>query len=267
MPADRLTLEDARFAYADGGWTLGPVSLSFAEGRVAAVIGPNGSGKSTLLQVAAGVQTPVSGRVTLNGRDMAEMDRRDVAKGLGYLPQQIVSTYDYTAEEAVAMGRFPHLRGLGFLSADDARVIDRSLQATETLPFRSRPLSHLSGGERQRVFLASVLAQEPGVLLLDEPTSALDIHHQAHFFRLLRQLAREGMAVAVVTHDLNLASLYCDHLFLMARGRALCEGAAEEVLTAERLTEAYGEHITVDRDRRTGKPIVLPVVEPEGGNA
>jgi iron complex transport system ATP-binding protein len=162
-------------------------------------------------------------------------------------------------EEVVAMGRFPHLAGLGFLAASDLAVVEASMRQTETLACRGRQLSRLSGGERQRVYLASVLAQEPRLLLLDEPTTALDIHHQARFFRLLRSLARNGITVAVVTHDLNLASFYCDRLLILSHGKSVREGTADEVLRPDVLSQVYEEPILVDRDRRTGKPFVLPV--------
>lgn len=259
MAVEPLTVEDASFRYEESDWELRAVSFALSAGEILAVIGPNGSGKSTLLQLAAGVLPPGRGRVLLSGRDMAEYDRSQVARRLGYLPQSISATFDYTVEEIVGMGRFPHLSGLGFLSAADVKVIERSMDQTETLHYRERRLSHLSGGERQRVFLASVLAQEPHVLLLDEPTASLDIHHQARFFRLLRNLARQDIAVAVVTHDLNVASFHCDRLLLLAQGEKANEGTPDEVIRPDILSEAYGEPITVDRDNRTLKPIVLPI--------
>lgn len=260
MPGDLLRVNGVAFRYEASDWTLKGVSFALGAGEVLAIIGPNGSGKSTLLKLAAGVLAPQAGRVFLGEEPMAPMDRRDVARRLGYLPQQVGYAFDYTVEDVVAMGRFPHLSGLGFLSANDLAVVDSSLRQTEILPYRSRPLSHLSGGERQRAFLASVLAQEPKVLLLDEPTSALDIHHQAQFFRLLGRLAQGGIGVAVVTHDLNIASFYCTRLLLLARGQTAREGKPEEVLRQEVLREVYGESVIVDTDRRSGKPIVLPEV-------
>jgi iron complex transport system ATP-binding protein len=274
MPGEPLRVEEVAFQYDEAAWRLRPTSFRAAPGDVLAIIGPNGSGKSTLLRLAAGILPPATGRVLLDGADLAGLDRRDVAKSLGYLPQNVHYAFDYTVEEVASMGRFPHLTGLGFLSAFDRDVIDSSLSRTEMTEFRERPLSRLSGGERQRAFLASVLAQEPRVLLLDEPTTALDIHHQARFFRLLNELAASGIAVVVVTHDLNLASLYCTRLFLMSRGAKHCEGTAEEVLRHEVLSEVYDESVTIIRDERTGRPIVLPGLlgisttsEGEGGAA
>jgi len=260
MRDDILTLENVSFSYGDAGWRLREVSLAVGTGEMVAVIGPNGSGKSTLLKLAAGVFRPHSGRVSLQGKNLHAFDRRSIARVLGYLPQDVHYTFDYTVEEVVAMGRFPHLSGLGFLGRKDLDVVERCLAATETLPFKGQPLSHLSGGERQRVYLASILAQEPHILLLDEPTAGLDIHHQARFFRLLRGLAREGMAVTVVTHDLNLASLYCSRLLLMSDGAAVREGMPAEIIRPDILSEIYGEPVAVERDPRSGLPIVLPLL-------
>jgi len=266
MTDEVLQLEEVTASYEDTSWRMRPVSLDVGPGAMTAIIGPNGSGKSTLLKVAAGIIAPESGRALLLGRDFSGYARKEVARILGYLPQQILPTFDYTVEEVVAMGRFPHLTGMGFLSLEDLRTIKRCMEQTETRSYRRRALSHLSGGERQRVYLASILAQQPRLLLLDEPTAALDIHNEAGFFRLLRRLLPAGMAVCVVTHNLNAASLYCDRLFLMSRGGRVSEGPAEEVIQPEILSAVYGESVVVQKDPRSGRPIVLPVVE-EGGAA
>jgi iron complex transport system ATP-binding protein len=265
MAQPLLETRDVSFRYAASDWRLDRVGFALGAGDLLAVIGPNGSGKSTLLKLAAGVLAPAAGQVRLAGAPLGEVARRRVAKTLGYLPQQFAFGYDYTVEETVAMGRFPHLSGMGFLGAHDARAIDRVLEQTETAAYRRRRLSHLSGGERQRVFLASVLAQAPRVLLLDEPTSSLDIHHQARFFGLIRSLAADGLAVAVVTHDLNLASFYCPRALLLAGGRLLASGPTEAVLQPETLSRAYGDEVTVLRDTPSGRPVVLPVLLERAG--
>jgi len=262
-----LQLDAVSYQYAESDWRLEAASLAVAAGEVAAVIGPNGSGKSTLLRLGAGVLTPRSGRVLLGGRDLARLSRRETARSLGYLPQQVRADFDYSVEEVVAMGRFPHLAGAGFLSAADAAVVDRCLAETEVAEYRQRPLSRLSGGERQRVFLASVLAQEPRVLLLDEPTAALDLHHQVRFFALVRRLARQGIGIAVVTHDVNLASLYCDRVALLRAGRLVEEGTPERVLREEVLQATYGRDVLLSRHPRTGRPIVLPRAGEDGHRA
>jgi len=258
MSEDLLRFEAASYQYADSDWRLEAVTLAVAPGEVLAIIGPNGSGKSTLLRLGAGVLAPRSGRVVLEGRELRGLSRREIARALGYLPQDVASEFDYRVEEVVAMGRFPHLSGAGFLSAADAAVIDRCLAETEVEVYRHRPLSRLSGGERQRAFLASVLAQEPRVLLLDEPTASLDLHHQVRFFGLVRGLSAQGMAVTVVTHDVNLASLYCDRVVLLRGGRLVEVGTPDDVLRPEVLRATYGDEVLLERHPVSGRPIVLP---------
>ncbi len=253
-----LEFERVGFRYPGSQWRLADVSLVVPSGEVVGIIGPNGSGKTTLLRLGAGVLSPESGRVRLAGQDVRGLSRRHIARLLGYLPQQVTSEFDYQVEEVVAMGRFPHLRGAGFLGARDLAVVERCLDASEVAGLRRRRLSRLSGGERQRALLASVLAQEPRVLLLDEPTMALDLHHQRRFFALVRRLAADGIAVVVVTHDVNLASLYCDSLALLREGRLAHRGRPEEVLTPEVLRATYGEEVVLERHPECGRPIVLP---------
>ena len=203
-----LKLDKVIYQYPDNAWQLDACSLVFKSGEIKAIIGPNGSGKSTLLKLAAYVIKPDSGSIILDNQEMKSLPNRQRAKVLGYLPQHVGSHLDYTVGEVVSMGRFARLKGAGFLEAHDLAVVENCLEQTRTSHLKDRSFSNLSGGERQRVVLASVLAQEPRVLLLDEPTSAMDMHHEVSFFRLLRQLVQEGMAVGVVTHDLNIASVF-----------------------------------------------------------
>jgi len=254
-----LTLEGIRHRYADAaGWELNVPAFSVGEADLVGVLGPNGSGKSTLLRIAAGTLLPSGGSVRLDGKELRRTERRWVAQRLGYLPQNVESQFDYTVEEVVGMGRYARRSGLGPAGQGDQEAIERSLAATETERLRARRLSHLSGGERQRVFLASVLAQEPRLLMLDEPTRFLDVHHQVHFFRLLQELAAQGMGVAVVTHDLNLASLYCRRLVVLQQGELLIEGDVEDVLTEEVVAAVYGPEVVMGRHPQSGRRIVLP---------
>ena len=264
MSSKLLQLEAVSYQYPDSDWRLDAVTLAAASGEVVAVIGPNGSGKSTLLRLGAGVLAPASGRVVLGGRDCSGLPRRAIAQSLGYLPQQVASEFDYRVEEVVAMGRYPHLSGAGFLSVADREVVGRCLAETEIERYRARRLSRLSGGERQRAFLASVLAQEPRVLLLDEPTSSLDLHHQVRFFGLVRRLSAQGIAIMVVTHDVNLASLYCDRIALLRDGRLAELGAPADVLRADVLQATYGDEVLLDTHPQTGRPIVLPAASAQG---
>jgi iron complex transport system ATP-binding protein len=261
-----LELKNIRHVFPESDWTLHVPSLELCEGEVFSIIGPNGSGKSTLLRIASGVLVPLEGTSLLHGRNISEIKRRLVAKSLGYLPQETVSLYDFTVEEIVKMGRYPHTRGFGTLETRDLAVVRECLYLTAMTPLRGRPLSRLSGGERKRAFLASVLAQKPEILLLDEPTSALDIHHRVQFFRLLKSLSRDGMGVAVVTHDINLASLFSDRVLVLSGGEPVVIGPPTEALTASTVRSVYGEDILMGVHPETGTPTILPKLLTEKKN-
>jgi iron complex transport system ATP-binding protein len=258
-----IDLRNIRHRFAESDWELVVPRLPVPEGDVLAIIGPNGSGKTTLLRIASGLLRPLEGTVSLYSMDIARMSRRAIAQDLGYLPQELSSEYDLRVEELAAMGRYPHIGGWGRLSSADRRAVDRSLELTGMAGLRGRRLSQLSGGERKRAFLASVLAQQPQFLLLDEPTAALDLPHQIRFFRLLHVLAQEGMGVAVVTHDVNLASLYSDRLMLLSAGESLALGSPHEVLTERTVSAVYGPDVFLCQHRECGRPILIARTEGE----
>jgi cobalamin transport system ATP-binding protein len=261
MSNSLLELANVRYRYSQSEWQMCDITLQAQAGTILGIIGPNGAGKSTVLKIAAGILKPDAGKVMLLDEAIHSQDRRRIARILGYLPQDVSSLFDYRVEEVVAMGRYVHGRGLGFLDAGDIAIINRCLEQTETTEFRDRSLSHLSGGERQRVLLASVLAQEPKILLLDEPTVGLDLHHQVRFFELLAQQVRQGLAVVVVTHDLNLASLFCEQLVLMQAGKVICKGTVKEVIEESVLETVYPGNIYIATHPVHGQPIVLPIAK------
>lgn len=253
-----LTVQGVTYQYPGSSWRLSSSSFSLAKGQIKGIIGPNGSGKSTLLKIAASVLSPATGKVAFEGQDLNAISHRKRARLVGYLPQHVQSHFDYIVEEIVAMGRFAHLSGAGFMGPKDIDVVEKCLDQTNTEKLRHRPFSRLSGGEKQRVLLASVLAQEPRVLLLDEPTSAMDIHQQVNFFSMLAKLVVKGMAVVAVTHDLNLASVFFHHLVLMKQGEIMLEGSNDKILNSEILARTYGPGIEVLDHPANGRPVVLP---------
>jgi iron complex transport system ATP-binding protein len=256
-----LSLEDVRFGFANRPDFLGPVDLTVECGQCWAIIGPNGAGKSTLLRLMAGLYKPRAGCVNISGKPLTTLPVRERARAIAFLPQHPPTDMDLPARAVVLMGRFPH-RSLGlFESAEDYRTADRAMEITETLDFAERPIATLSGGETQRVHLAAAIAQEPQVLVLDEPTASLDIQHQLTIFQILRDRAsRDGLAVVVVTHDVNLAGRFCSHVLLLSNGRCVATGTPAAVLTPEVLGPVYGvELVTLavpeDRDRRWIVPL------------
>ncbi len=233
------------------------LDLSLPRGRFAGLVGPNGSGKSTVVRALSRVLPPREGKVLLDGADIYAMGARELARRLAVVAQDNPVSFEFRVWEVVLMGRAPHLGRFGVEGARDYRIVRECLQLAQVEAFADRPITALSGGERQRCMIARALAQQPEVLLLDEPTAHLDINHQIEVMDLARRLTAErGLATLVIVHDLNLASQYCDHLTLIARGRALASGPPEEVVTEERIRAAYGTDVQVRRHPTTGRPYV-----------
>ncbi len=232
-----LACEDLSVAYGARRVFAG-VSLEIAAGCWTAVVGPNGCGKSTLLRALAGLEPPVTGSVSLQGRDLRAWPRRERARRLAWLAQTAPPS-ELLVEEVVALGRFAHGGWLAQRAAEDEAATRRALAATGALAWARRRLSTLSGGERQRVHLARVLAVEAPVLLLDEPTTHLDPPHQQDVARLLRQQA-QGCGVCVVSsiHELALA-LLADRLIVLGEGGLVGHGTVAEALAHDWLSCAF----------------------------
>jgi iron complex transport system ATP-binding protein len=260
-----IRAEEVTFRYGRGPLVLAGVSCEVVAGGVLAVAGPNGSGKSTLVALLDGLLAPASGRVLLDGRPVGALARREVARAVGYVAQSAEVHFPLTVLEYVLQGRFAHGHLLGFETDEDVAAAERALELTAAAAFAPRHLDELSGGERQRVMLARALAQEPRALLLDEPTANLDIAHQVRMLDLVRSLShRDGLAVAVVTHDLNLAAEFADRMLLLAGGEVKGSGTPAEVLTPERIESVFKTPVVVDANPVNGAPRVTVVVPREG---
>lgn len=236
------------------------VSLAARPGELVAVLGPNGSGKSTLLRVLAGTLSPSAGRVALEGRALAELSRRQVARVVAVVPQESDVAFGFTVGEVVAMGRAPRQGGLLIPSEEDRRLTLEALRQCELESLVSRPVGELSGGERRRVVLARALAQQPDVLLLDEPAAHLDIRHAVELYRLVHDMTRsKGMACVAVMHDLNSAARWADRVVLLREGRVVRDGAIADVLSPDVLGEVFGLPIHRGTDRELGADYFLPL--------
>jgi iron complex transport system ATP-binding protein len=254
-----LSVNDCTFAYADSGFRLHVPHLETKTGEMLGIVGPNGCGKSTLLRLMAGTMQPESGRIELNKRRLSDYSRLELARELAFLPQSSSPAFEFTVYEVVALGRYPHAGPFGLLCERDRLAIEAALRETQTahLAAAGRYFSHLSDGEKQRVLVASILAQEPRIMLLDEPTASLDIHHTAEVFDLLNSLARKGIAVVVVTHDLNAAGQFCDTLALLKKGAVVETGQPRHVLREDLLSDTYEAKVRVIENPLTDAPLVL----------
>lgn len=240
-----LSAENISFAYA-GVPTLTEIDLALDGGALRALLGPNGSGKTTLLKILTGILPPARGAVKYEGVDIKTLSRREIARRVALVPQELNLQFAFTVRQMVMLGRTPHTSALGGPSKNDREIVERVMEMTETVEMRDRVITELSGGEQQRVVIAMALAQEPRVLLLDEPTVHLDINHQVEILDLVRKLNRErGLTVLATMHDLNLASLYFNDLVLLERGHIAAQGAPPDVLTAERIRAIFHTDVLV----------------------
>jgi iron complex transport system ATP-binding protein len=226
------------FAYG-----LHDASFGLPQNGLITIAGPNGAGKSTLLGILAGLRSPYLGSCTYDGREVRQWPRRDFARSIAFLPQSVRLEFPFTAEEVVLMGRTPYASGW-FQTPEDRAAAEDAMTTTDTLAFRARDFRTLSGGEKQRVILASALTQRPRVLLLDEPATHLDLRHQLSLYRLLGELAKTLLVVAV-THDLNIALQFSDRVMLLAGGRIAGDGTPTEVLNPGLIAQVFGVQATL----------------------
>ncbi len=255
-------------------WVVNGVEFSVRQGEIFGVIGPNGSGKSSLLKALARLVHPQEGTVRLFEEPLDTVSRESIARQVAYMPQDLSSDFPFSVLDMVLMGRFPHRqRGmwtlLGWEQQTDLAAVEQAMVQADVRHLTDREMSTLSAGERQRVLLARALAQEPRVLLLDEPTAHLDLQHQLDVCRILKRVhAQMGMTVLLVSHDINLASQYCDRILMMKGGRMICLGSPVEVITHSTLSEVYGCQVLIDAHPDTGLPRVsLPRQDRPGSMA
>jgi iron complex transport system ATP-binding protein len=227
-----------------GGRTiLHECTVRAVRGALTAILGPNGSGKSTLLRVLAGLWPPQAGSVLLDDVPLSALSRAEIARRVGFLPQETRCDFAFTVEEMVAMGRHPH-RGQAGEDARGRRAVDAAMVTCGLEPLRQRAVDRLSGGERHRVAIARCLASDPETLLLDEPTAHLDLQHALDIFALGRSLAESGRAVVIATHDVSAIARVATTGIVLSRGELVAAGSLPDVLTRDLCREVFG----VERD-------------------
>ena len=240
---------------------LGGVRFGAERGRLTAVVGPNGSGKSTLIRTLLGRVPIARGAVHVDGKRVGEHGCAELAKRVAIVTQREDLAFPLTVDEYVALGRFPHLGGWRGARSTDRDAIDHALAraGVEALARAGRRVQELSGGEWQRVRLARALAQGGEALVLDEPTTFLDVAHEMSAFELLHELTAEGIAVLLVSHQLNLVARFADDIVLLHDGRIAAAGPPEDVMQAAILERVYEWPLVVTRDPAVGAPALLPL--------
>jgi iron complex transport system ATP-binding protein len=237
------------------------LSLEFRPGSLWAILGRNGSGKSTLVHVLAGLARANHGAVHLDCVPVSALPGRALARRIGVLLQEESREFWGSVREYVLLGRHPHANSLFGWGSEDLAITEAELEGMHLGAVAERQFATLSGGERQRARAAALFAQRPSVYLLDEPLQHLDLPHQVAVLERLARVSRdEGATVIIVLHDLLLAGRYCDRFLLLHGDGRYAHGAADEMLTPERLGELYGFPLELFQAR--GEKLFLPRRDP-----
>lgn len=215
---------------------LSDISFALNGGEIHALLGPNGAGKSTLLKALSGDVVIAKGEISIDGEGLGSQTQLKLAKKRAVLPQLNAMAFALSVEEIVAMGRNPYADSP---PAHNQQCVANAMQQAQVQHLRQRAYPSLSGGEQQRTQLARVLAQNTDILLLDEPLSALDIAQQLKIMNILQSLAKQGKAIVIVLHDINLALRYATHVTLLNEGRVQAQGETLSVLGQQQLREVF----------------------------
>jgi len=241
---------------------LDAVSLAAPRGALTAVVGPNGSGKSTLVRALVGRVPLASGRITVDDRSVDDAGRRALATRVAVVVQREEPAFPLRVHEYVALGRYPHLGLFRAPSRADRDAVMGALMRTGVVHLVDRSITELSRGEWQRVRLARAVAQGGDAIVLDEPTTFLDVGHEMGVFELMSRLAKEGRAVLLVSHQLNLVARFADHIVLLHRGEVAASGSPADVMQGAVLERVYEWPLVVTRDPAVGAPALVPLRAP-----
>ncbi len=225
----------------DGRPLIENISIGVRRGEILTLIGPNGSGKSTILKSMIRELRLIAGTVVLDGRDMADLRERDVAKKLAIVMTERIKGELMTCRDVAATGRYPYTGRLGILAKEDHAIVDAALETVHAKDFADRPFSAISDGQRQRILLARAIAQQPEIIVLDEPTSFLDVKHKLELLDILKTMVRrQNVAVILSLHELDLAEKVSDRVVCVAEGRIDRCDTPENIFKDDYISALYG---------------------------
>ena len=241
-----LTVDQVSFAY-NGTPVLDRVSLSLQKGDILSVLGPNGSGKTTLLKLILGIYRPRTGNVTLEGRPIAGLAPRVLARSIAYVPQTHRMAFSFRVLDVVMMGRIPHKPFFFKYSRNDERLAESAMERLGIAHLKDRPYTAVSGGERQLCLIARALTQGAHTFVMDEPVSGLDYGNQIRLLSIIRNLAKEGYSFIQSTHFPNHALWMSGRVLMLDKGRVAAQGPSSEAVNAVVLSDLYRVPVDVTR--------------------
>lgn len=258
MPNNVFTVKNLFFSY-DKNQVLNGVDLDIYEGSITTLIGSNGCGKSTLFNLMTKNLKLQSGEILLYNENISNIKLKNFSKQVSIVHQYNTSPMDLTVEKLVSYGRTPyHTMGLSPDPKEDAKMIQKALEITNTYKYKDKLISELSGGQQQRVWIAMAIAQNTKVLFLDEPTTYLDIRYQLEILNLIKKLNKEfGITIIMVLHDINQALYYSDTIVAMKNGKIIASGNPCEIVCDTLIEKVYGVKLNIKEV--DNKPFVITV--------
>jgi len=257
MELTSLEVKGLKYLY-DKHIVLDGIDISVIEGEVLGILGPNGCGKTTTLKNLNKNLSPSGGCILLDGTDLRDLSKKDIAQKIAVVPQTNEIKFAFTVRNIVSMGRMPFQKMMGGQSSEDEAIVEDAIRRTGLSKFADRHINTMSGGERQRVIIARAIAQTPKILLMDEPTLHLDICMQFDALNLVHKLSKEtGLTVVIVSHDLPMVARYCDRIIMLHDHKVHAIGTPEEVLTHDNMKTVFNVDAELIFDEKIGKHTVL----------
>ena len=235
-----VKIEHLDFSYSEKVKTLIDINLDLKGEGLYCIIGPNGVGKSTLVKCINNLLTPTSGKISIDGTDIAEFSKKELAMKVGFVPAHSWDVFSMPVIDTILVGRHNHQKWR--TTPDDLKIVNKVMRLLEIENLAMQGYNQLAAGQHQKVSLARGLVQETEILILDEPTSNLDVKHQIYVTELLKALSHlQTKMIIMISHDLNIAARYADTIIVMAEPGVIYKvGKPEEVVTEETIREIYG---------------------------
>ena len=249
----KLEVKDIRYSI-DSKEILRGIDFQIEAGSFVGIVGPNGCGKSTLVKNIYKVYKPDSGVVYIDGKDTSSLTNRETAHEMSVMQQENNIEFDMTVYDMVMLGRYSHQKMFHNDKYRDKNIVLEYIREVGLEGYEDRSYFSLSGGEKQRTLVARALVQKAPLIILDEPTNHLDIGYQ---YQIMNILKRQKLTVLACVHDLNIASVYCDRIIMMKKGRVVADGTPEELLIPENIKELFGINTEVFHNKSTGRPSIV----------
>ena len=252
-----LEIKKLTAGYGEQG-ILHQVDLEFPKGEFCALLGPNGAGKTTLLKAIVGYLPYTGGDILIKKHSLKNWSKKQLARNIALISQEFNLQFDYTVEELVLMGRFPYLSYWQNYSDKDRQIVAEILVKLDLSSYASKLYSQLSGGEKKRVSIARAMAQQTDIMLLDEAFTQLDINHQIEIMHILSQInQQEGKLILLISHNINLASEYCERIIMLKQGRVLADGKPADIINQGNLQKLYNAQLQVIQNPVTQNPNLI----------